>query len=144
MFLGEYSHTLDDKSRLTIPSKFRDQLDRGVVITRGLDGCLFLFTREDWDRLTATMSEQLSFTQKSARDLVRLFFSGATDTIPDRQGRILIPSFLREYAQLGDEVVIIGANTRLEIWNPDKWRACLTEVESRAETIAEQFGRITF
>jgi MraZ protein len=144
MFLGEFTHTLDDKGRLTIPAKFRSQLEHGLVITRGLDGCLFAFTREDWLEFTTTLREKLSFTQKSARDLARFFFSGATDTTSDRQGRILIPVFLREYANLESEVVIIGSNTRLELWNPEQWQESLQEVESNVEVIAEQFGNITF
>ncbi|MBN1581341.1 MAG: division/cell wall cluster transcriptional repressor MraZ [Anaerolineae bacterium] len=144
MFLGEYVHTLDEKGRLTIPSKFRAYLERGLVITRGLDGCLFAFTHEDWLEFTTTLKEKMSFTQKSARDLVRFFFSGATDTTADRQGRILIPTFLREYANLESEVVIIGSNTRFELWNPERWREALKEVESNVEMIAEQFGNITF
>ena len=144
MFLGEHTHTLDDKGRLTIPSKYRDQLERGLVVTRGLDGCLFVFTHQDWESLTESMSKKLSFTQKSARDLARFFFSGAVDIVPDRQGRILIPTFLREYADLESEIMVIGANTRLELWNPERWRKSLAEVESNVEVIAEHFGDIAF
>lgn len=144
MFLGEYRHTLDDKGRLTLPAKFRDKLASGIVVTRGLDRCLFVFTGEVWQRVTDRLNERLSFTKKSARDLSRFFFSGAADIIPDRQGRILIPPFLREYADLQDDVIIIGANTRLELWNPERWGPTLMEVESNAEAIAEQFDDITF
>ena len=144
MFLGEYIYTLDDKGRLTIPSRFRDQFEHGVVITRGLDGCLFVFTHEDWQKLTEILGEKLSFTQEKARHLVRFLCSGATDAVADRQGRILIPAFLREYAKLEADVVIAGANTRLELWNPEKWREMMREVESNVEMIAEQFGNITF
>jgi MraZ protein len=144
MFLGEYTHTLDDKGRLTLPAKFRDQLAQGVVVTRGLDGCLFVFTYENWKQFTATLGERLPFTQKSARDFSRFFFSGAVDIIPDRQGRILIPPFLRQYASLEAEVMIIGANSRLELWDAERWRQTLLDVESNAEMIAEQFGNITF
>jgi MraZ protein len=144
MFLGEYTHTLDDKGRLTLPAKFRDQLAQGIVVTRGLDGCLFVFTYEDWKKLTALLSERLPFTQKSARGLSRFLFAGAADIIPDRQGRILIPPFLREYAGLDSEVVITGANTRLELWDPEHWQQTLLDVETNAEQIAEQFGNITF
>jgi MraZ protein len=115
-----------------------------VVVTRGLDKCLFIFTYDDWKEFTATLREHLPFTQKSARDFSRYFFAGAVDLIPDRQGRILIPSSLREYAGLDSEVTIIGANTRLELWNPEKWRQTITDVESNAEMIAEQFSNITF
>jgi MraZ protein len=144
MFLGEYTHTLDDKGRLTLPAKFRDQLAQGVTVTRGLDGCLFVFTYEDWKQFTETLRERLPFTQKSARDFSRFFFSGAVDIIPDRQGRILIPPFLRQYASLEAEVMIIGANSRLELWDTERWRQTLLDVESNAEMIAEQFGNITF
>jgi MraZ protein len=144
MFLGEYAHTLDDKGRLTLPARFRDQLAKGVVVTRGLDGCLFVFTDEDWKQFTETLSEQLPFTQKSARDFSRFFFSGAADIIPDRQGRILIPPFLRQYANLEADVMIIGANSRLELWDTERWQQTLLDVEANAEMIAEQFGNITF
>ena len=144
MFLGEYSYTLDDKGRLTLPARFRDDLAQGVAITRGLDGCLFVFTYEDWKQFTATLGERLPFTQKSARDFSRFFFSGAVDAIPDRQGRVLIPPYLREYAALDAEVTIIGANSRLELWNPERWQKMRLDVESNAEMIAEQFGNITF
>jgi MraZ protein len=144
MFLGEFTHSIDDKGRLTLPAKFRDQLAQGVVLTRGLDGCLFVFTYENWKRLTTSLSERLSFAQKSARDLTRFFFSGATDIIPDKQGRVLVPPFLREYADLDSDAVIIGANSRLELWNKDRWQQTMLDVESNAEEIAEQFGDITF
>ena len=144
MFLGEYTHSLDDKGRLTLPAKFRDQLAQGIVVTRGLDGCLFVFTFEDWKQFTADLREQLPFTQKSARDFSRFFFSGAADIIPDRQGRVLIPPFLRQYAGLESEVMIVGANSRLELWDTERWRQQLLDVESNAEVIAEQFSNITF
>lgn len=144
MFLGEYTHTLDDKGRLIIPAKFRDQLERGLVITRGLDGCLFVFTHDDWQRLTEILAEKLPFTQGAARQLSRFLFAGADDTTMDRQGRILIPPYLREYAQLESEVVIAGSNTRLELWNPQRWREAMAQVESNVEMIAEQFNNITF
>lgn len=142
MFLGEYEHSLDDKGRLTLPARFRDRLASGVVVTRGLDGCLFVFTKEEWNKIVSALDERLSFTKKSARAFARFFFSGAADIIPDRQGRVLIPSFLRNYASLNSEVVIIGANNRLEIWNPERWRETLSEVEANAEMIAEQFDDI--
>ena len=144
MFLGECRHTVDEKGRLILPAKFREQLAQGVVITRGLDGCLFVFTYEDWKQFTSILSEKLPFTQKSARAFSRFFFAGAVDIIPDRQGRVLVPSFLRQYANLDTEVMIIGANTRLELWDPERWQQTLLDVESNAEMIAEQFSNITF
>jgi MraZ protein len=144
MFLGEYNHSIDEKGRLALPAKFREQLAPGIVITRGLDGCLFVLTYEDWNKFTAQLSEKLPFTQKSGRDLTRFFFAGASHLIPDRQGRILIPPFLREYAHLESAAVITGANTRLEVWNPTRWQEMMQEVELNAEQVAEQFSNITF
>jgi MraZ protein len=144
MFLGEYSYTLDDKGRLTLPARFRDQLAQGVVVTRGLDGCLFIFTYEDWKQFTTILGERLPFTQRSAREFSRFLFSGAVDAIPDKQGRVLIPPYLREYAGLDSEVTIIGANNRLELWSPERWQQMRFDVESNAEMIAEQFGNFTF
>jgi MraZ protein len=143
MFLGEYSHSIDDKGRLALPAKFREQLAPGIVITRGLDGCLFVLTYEYWTQFTSQLSEKLPFTQRSGRDLTRFFFAGASHLIPDRQGRILIPPFLREYAHLDGAAVITGANTRLEVWNPERWQEIMHEVEQNAEEVAEQFGNIT-
>jgi MraZ protein len=144
MFLGEFSHSLDEKGRLTLPAKFREQLAPGIVITRGLDGCLFVLTYEDWSKLTSQLREKLPFTQRSGRDLTRFFFAGASHIIPDKQGRILIPPFLREYANLDSEVIITGANTRLELWDPTRWNEMMREVEQNAEQVAEQYSNITF
>jgi MraZ protein len=144
MFLGEYTHTLDDKGRLTLPAKIREPLAAGIVVTRGLDGCLFVFAAEDFKRFTAQLRERLSFATKPARDMTRYFFASASSIIPDRQGRILIPPFLRECAGLQSDVVITGANNRLELWDPERWKTTMSEVESNAEKIAEQFSNITF
>jgi MraZ protein len=144
MFLGEFTHTIDDKGRLTLPAKFRELLAHGVVITRGFDGCLFIFTREDFKVLTERLRERFSLNKQSARDLNRFFFAGATDLSPDRTGRVLIPSFLREYANLDSEVAIIGANTHLELWRSDDWRHKIKDVETNVDEIAEQFGDIIF
>ena len=144
MFLGQYNHTLDTKGRLTLPARFRERLAQGIVVTRGLDGCLFVFTNDIWEQFTAILGKELPFTQKSARAFSRFFFSGASDVVPDRQGRILIPSFLRRYADLHEEVMIVGANTRIELWDAKRWQDTLLDVESNAEQIAEQFGNITF
>lgn len=142
MFLGTFTYALDEKGRLTLPAKFRHLLDR-IVVTHGLDGCLFVFSDERWDRLAENLDKALPITQRGARSLNRFFYAGAADLSPDGQGRILIPSFLREYADLKDEVVIIGANNRLELWNPERWKAILHDAESNAEEIAEQYGNIT-
>jgi MraZ protein len=137
MFLGEYNHTIDDKGRLTIPARFRDDLESGVVITRGLDGCLWAFGRAEWDAL-AEKVDKLPKTNPAARNFARLVFGKASDSIPDRQGRILLPPNLREYAEIDTETVIVGMYTRLEIWQPEKWAQMMSQVESNTDAIAAQ------
>ncbi|GIK36398.1 MAG: transcriptional regulator MraZ [Chloroflexota bacterium] len=137
MFLGEYSHTIDDKGRLTIPAKFRDELESGVVITRGLDGCLWAYGRSEWDTLADKIG-QLPTTNQAARNFSRFMFSSAFDSIPDRQGRILLPQKLRDYAGIQDETVIIGVKNKLEIWNPATWAGVVANVEQGTEEIVAQ------
>lgn len=137
MFLGEFSHTIDDKGRLTIPAKFRDELESGVVITRGLDGCLWAYGRSEWDTLADKIA-QLPSTNPAARNFARFMFSIASDSIPDRQGRILLPQKLRDYAQIQDETIIIGVKNKLEIWSPAKWEEVVTKVEAATEDMAAQ------
>lgn len=142
MFLGEFQYSIDDKGRMTIPARFRSELANGVVVTRGLDGCLFVFSRSEWDGFVEDLRQRSSFVQKTARDFNRFLFSGASDLIPDRQGRILLPPYLRQYASLDGEVVIIGAGTRLEIWHPERWYEVRSNVEENAELIAEQLANL--
>jgi MraZ protein len=137
MFLGEFSHTIDDKGRLTIPAKFRDELESGVVITRGLDGCLWAYGRSEWETLAEKIA-QLPTTNQAARNFSRFMFSSAFDSIPDRQGRILLPQNLREYANIQNETVIIGVKNKLEIWSPAKWTEVVTNVEQDTEAIVVQ------
>jgi len=138
MFLGRYRHTIDDKGRLTIPARYRSDLAGGVVVTRGLDGCLWLFTMADWEKIGAGQASIISFAEQSARDFSRYWYSNAVDIIPDKQGRILIPPALREYAGIDGEVVITGAGMWVEIWNPLRWE----EVNRRAEANAEANAQI--
>lgn len=128
MFLGQFEHTLDDKGRISIPAKFRPELAEGLVITRGLDRCLFLFPIDRWNPLATHISD-LPLGSPIARTLRRLLFSGASDVVPDRQGRVLIPAYLREYANIDGQVVIAGLNTHIEVWNADDW----SQVQSQAE-----------
>ncbi|MCX7682256.1 MAG: division/cell wall cluster transcriptional repressor MraZ [Anaerolineae bacterium] len=128
MFLGEFTHTLDEAGRLTIPARFRGELAAGLVITRGLDHCLAIFPMEEWKRLAEKVSA-LPITDRNARALRRLVFANATDVVPDKQGRILIPPRLREYLGITDDVVIIGLNTYIELWHPDAWREERGQVE---------------
>jgi MraZ protein len=137
MFLGEFSHTIDDKGRLTIPAKFRDELESGVVITRGLDGCLWAFGRSEWEVMAEKIAK-LPTTKEAARNFARFMFSSAFDSIPDRQGRILLPQNLRDYAGIQNETIIIGVMNKLEIWNPAKWTDVVTTVEQDTEAIVAQ------
>jgi MraZ protein len=137
MFLGQYSHTIDDKGRLTIPAKFRDELESGVVITRGLDGCLWAYSRTEWDELSEKL-RKLPSTNQAVRNYVRFVSSNAFDSIPDRQGRVLLPPELRDFAGIQNETVIIGVMNKLEIWNPEKWSQVVKEVESDPDGIVAQ------
>jgi MraZ protein len=138
MFLGEYLHNIDDKGRLTLPAKFRAELAKGMVVTRGFDGCLFVYPMHEWEEVAQKIDE-LSFARKDARSLARLMYSHCT---PDKQGRILLPSYLRDLAKLDGETVIIGLHTRLEIWNPERWQQVRSEVEEQGDTIAEKLAEL--
>lgn len=137
MFLGEFAHTIDDKGRLTIPAKFRDDLASGVVITRGLDGCLWAYSRSEWEQLAEKIS-RLPTTNPAARNFSRFMFANAFDSIPDRQGRVLIPQNLRDYAKIESDTIIIGVMNRLELWNPTQWGQVLAEVEEDPDAIVAQ------
>lgn len=120
MFIGEYKHSLDSKNRMIIPSKFREELGENFVLTKGLDGCLYLYTMDEWKSLEKKL-RQLPLTSKDARAFVRFFFSGANEINIDKQGRALIPQNLLEYGQINKEIVSIGVMTRIEIWSKEKW-----------------------
>jgi MraZ protein len=141
VFLGEYEHNMDDKGRLAVPARFRDELGDGVVVNRGFDRCLMGFPRAIWDQLAQQVSG-LSLGQGEARNLRRLLFSGAADVMLDRQGRILIPQNLREYANLGDQVIIAGLNTHFEIWDNNRWNEVIDTLDVNASTIAEQLAAL--
>ena len=136
MFLGEYTHTIDDKGRLTIPSKYRFYLEGGMVATRGLDRCIAVYPTEEWKSLVERIMS-LPSTPRPSREFTRLIFSAASDLKMDRQGRILIPSVLANYSSLDSEAAIIGINNRFEIWNPRRWDEQRTALEERAEFIAD-------
>ena len=120
MFMGQYNHTIDAKGRLIVPSKFREQLGNEFVITKGLDGCLFVYSNEEWARIEENLREK-PLTSKEARKFMRFFFAGAANCEVDKQGRINIPSNLREYAGIEKEVVSVGVYSRVEIWSKDKY-----------------------
>ncbi|MGQ9627205.1 MAG: division/cell wall cluster transcriptional repressor MraZ [Anaerolineae bacterium] len=130
MFLGSYKHNIDGKGRLTIPAKFRAELAQGLVITQGIEPCLVVYPMSEWTKLAGNINS-LPFTQKEARDLRRLVFARANDTTPDRQGRVLVPTPLREYArlELDGDVIIAGMYSYLEIWNPQLWKEMRENLE---------------
>ena len=137
MFVGTYQHTVDDKGRLFIPARFRGQENQRFFITRGLDRCLFVFPEAEWEKWQARIRD-LSMMKSDGRAFHRMFFSGAAETISDRQGRINLPQTLIEYAGLGKEVVVIGVSDRFEIWSVETWRAYEEESTRRYEEIAEK------
>ncbi len=130
-FLGEYVHTIDEKGRLAVPARFRAGLAAGLVITRGIDRCLAIYPLEEWERLAKQVSA-LPMTDRRARAFRRLVFANASDVIPDKQGRVLIPPRLREYAGLDSEVVVTGMDTYIEVWSPDAWNEERMRVEDFA------------
>ncbi len=136
MLIGEYEHSLDVKGRLIMPAKLREDMGEKFIITKGLDGCLFGFSQTEWSNFEEKL-KTLPLTNKNARDFVRFFLSGAIECEIDKQGRFLIASNLREYANMEKDVVIIGVGTRLEIWNRDKWKAYNSDENISADEIAE-------
>lgn len=137
MFLGTHEPKLDEKGRLILPAKFRDELAAGLVITKGQERCLYVFPQNEFANITETL-RQAPVTQKAARDYSRVMFAGAHDEIPDRQGRVTIPQGLREYASLEKECVVIGANTRVEIWDSKSWNEYLTDREKNFAEVSEE------
>jgi MraZ protein len=139
MLLGEHDHTLDEKNRLTLPAKFRQTLRDGVVVSRGMDGCLFAFAAEEWQRL-ADRIRALDPLSRESRMMQRHFFSGAVDADLDKQGRMVLPAALLETAGIQREVTVAGVYDHLEIWDRAKWRVHLHEVEGSAEDVAERLA----
>lgn len=130
MFLGTYTPRLDDKGRLILPAKFRDELSTGLVLTRGQERCIYVFSMREFERMHEDM-RKAPLSSKQARDYVRVFLSGASDEIPDKQGRVTIPAALRDYAGLGRDVAVIGAGSRAEIWDAAAWENYLTDQEAQ-------------
>ncbi|GAB3619231.1 division/cell wall cluster transcriptional repressor MraZ [Glutamicibacter sp. PS] len=128
MFLGTYTPRLDEKGRLILPAKYRDELSRGLVLTRGQERCIYVFSQAEFEKQHEQMA-QASLTSRKARDYARVFLSGASDELPDKQGRVTIPQILRSYAGLEREVTVIGAGNRVEIWDTDSWQTYLQEQE---------------
>lgn len=146
MFYGEYFHSIDRKGRLILPAKFRESAKSNFVerffLTRGLDKCLFMFSEEEW-KLQENKFKQMPFTKQEARTFNRLYFSGAIDITPDKQGRILVPQFLKDYAQIKKEVMVVGVSNRIEIWAKELWISFYGNSQKSFEEIAEKLMDIS-
>ncbi|MCI8961402.1 MAG: division/cell wall cluster transcriptional repressor MraZ [Clostridia bacterium] len=136
MFIGEYEHTVDVKGRIIMPSKLRENIGEKFIITKGLDKCLFAYSKSEWTNFEEKL-KTLPLTNKNARDFVRFFLSGAVECEIDKQGRFLVPANLRTYANIDKEIVIIGVGTRLEIWDKGSWTNYSSEENISADEIAE-------
>jgi MraZ protein len=142
MFIGEYQHTIDAKGRLAIPAKFKAKLIKGAVVTRGLDNCLFLYPQEEWKALASRLAK-LPISKANTRAFARLMLAGAMDVVPDKQGRIVLPDYLRKYAGITKNVVIAGLYNRLEIWDEEKWETYKKGTEKTSVDIAEALGELS-
>ena len=142
MFMGEYNHSIDAKGRMIVPAKFREQLGNEFVVTKGLDGCLFVYSNEEWHRIEENLRDK-PLTSREARKFMRFFFAGAATCELDKQGRILLPPVLREYANLQKDVVLVGVLSRVEIWDKDRWQEN-TYDEDEMDEIAEHMADLGF
>ena len=139
MFIGEYNHNLDDKGRLAIPAKFRVILKKGAVVTKGLDNCLFLYSKEQFEKIAAKFAA-LPISQGKARAFTRHMLAGAMDVEFDNQGRVTLPEYLREFSGLKKSVIVAGLYNHLEIWNAAAWKKYKDEAEKNSNAIAEELG----
>lgn len=143
MLIGEYTHSIDDKNRMSLPVKFRKEMGKKIIITPGLDQCLFIFTVKEWAKVTKRLSNSesdLSFLQADKRSFNRFMFGRAAEVEVDSIGRILLPLFLKERINLKNQAVVIGVEDRVEVWNIDAWSKYKTEIESKAGELAEKLG----
>jgi MraZ protein len=141
MFIGEYQHTIDIKSRIIVPSKFRDELGARFVLTKGLDNCLFIFSMDEWNRFEEKL-KNLPVASKDARAFVRYFFSGAVLCDMDRQGRLIIPQNLREHAKIDKEIVIIGVLSRVEVWSKSEWEGYNESADLGYDAVSEKMAEL--
>lgn len=139
MFMGEYDHSADTKGRLFVPSKFRDELGKKFVVTKGLDGCLFAYGEEEWHRVEEGI-KNVPLTDKNGLKFIRFFFAGAAEVEADGQGRILLPAKLREYAGITKDVVSIGVGTRVEIWSKERYESMETSYEEMSDVMEKLSG----
>jgi MraZ protein len=141
MFIGEYNHNLDSKGRMAIPAKFRHMFEKGAVVTKGLDNCLFLYPKEKWEK-EAEKFANLPINQYKARAFTRHMLAGAMDLEFDNQGRVTLPEYLRKFAGLNKKAVVAGVYDRLEIWDEEKWEEYKREAEANSNDIAEELGEM--
>lgn len=141
MLIGEYTHSIDTKKRLSLPARWRKELGKKLVVTRGLDNCLFIYPQKEWQKITEKISD-LPLGQAGTRGFNRFFLSGAVEVEVDGVGRILVPDFLKEFAGLSSKVVLAGIHSRVEMWDEKKWTAYKRQIERQADTLAEQLGEI--
>ncbi len=141
MFIGEYTHSLDTKGRVALPAKFRPKLGDGAIIARGLDHCLFVFTKESWEKLTVKIAG-MSFMKSDSRAFARLMLAGASEVEFDNQGRILIPEYLRAYASIKKQAIFAGLYDRIEIWDEANWKSYKSKTEASSDDIAEKLGEL--
>ena len=140
MFLGQYDHSIDDKSRITLPARFRDALASGVVLSKGLDGSVDVYPTDAWKVTVAERIGQLDPLLPDARTLQRHFFGGASEDTPDKQGRVLLPAPLVRYGKLAKDVTVVGSNDHLEIWDRTAWAERLEGIEGSADNVAERLA----
>ncbi|MEW5907642.1 MAG: division/cell wall cluster transcriptional repressor MraZ [Patescibacteria group bacterium] len=141
MLIGEYKHSLDPKKRVAIPAKFRKEIGKKAVITRGLDQCLFIYPMNEWGKVAEKLSE-LPTGSSDTRNFVRLFLSGASDVEIDALGRVLIPDYLKKFAGLKEKAVIVGMHKRLEIWSEENWENYKQRIEKQTDILAEKLGEL--
>jgi MraZ protein len=141
MFIGEYEHSLDEKKRISLPKAFRASLGKKVVMTRGLDNCLFVYSRSAWEKVAAKLQD-LSFAQADTRGFNRFILSGAAEVEVDGAGRVLIPDHQKDFAGLKKNVVFAGVSDRVEIWDKERWNTYKTRIEKQADALAEKLGEI--
>ncbi len=141
MLIGEYRHTIDTKKRIAIPSKFRKELGKKVIITKGLENCLFVYSEKKWKEVMRKL-EKMPTVQSGARSFVRIMLAGAMEVELDRLGRVLIPDYLKEYANLKKNVVICGLSNKLEIWDSDQWNRYKKKVEKEIAEVSEKLGEL--
>jgi MraZ protein len=141
MFIGEFSHTIDAKKRVSLPSKFRGKLSDGCVVTRGLDKCLWIYPATEWEKIAEKVA-RLPITQKNARSFARFILSGANEAIIDKVGRINIPQSLKDYAGIEEKVIVTGAFDHIEIWSDEIWKQFKKEMEEKSEEVAETLSQL--